>query len=349
MTESTRRSTLEIPWKTIFKLLAAAALVWLWLTLIQWVLIVIVAVLIAVTLNPLVVRFERMGMPRAGAAVTVGLIIIAVVAGLMWLTWASLSEQASYLADRFRATEGDLVRLVPPWVRTAAGIEQGDTVQSFAAPYAARLGESVVNAVTVSLLGFVLTLYLLIEASATREWLMAFVPRAKRARVRQTLSECERIIFAYVAGNFITSVIATATTFVALWWLKVPAALLLAIIAGLSDFLPVIGFVLGAFPTILLALTVSSTTALLAAGFYLAYNTIETYLISPWAYGGRLKLSNVAVILAFVIGGEVAGVIGALIALPVAAAYPAIERIWLREQLPDETVREHAAIESEGD
>jgi predicted PurR-regulated permease PerM len=248
------------------------------------------------------------------------------------------------VGDRFRATEGDLLKLAPPWVRTAIGAEDGDTLQSLLAPFAARVGQSVISAIAVTLMGFVLTLYLLIEASATRDWLLAFVPEAKRGRVQQTLTECERIIFAYVSGNFITSLIATVTTFAALTWLQVPAALLLAIIAGLSDFLPVIGFILGAVPTILLALTVSPMTALLAAAFYLGYNTIENYLISPWAYGGRLKLSNVAVLLAFVIGAEVAGVIGALIALPIAALYPTIERIWLREQLPRETVTEHRAL-----
>jgi predicted PurR-regulated permease PerM len=267
--------------------------------------------------------------------------MVATVAVLVWLTWTSLSEQAAYVAQRFRESEGDVLGILPAWVREAAGVKEGDTIQSVVAPYAARVGQSVVSAVVVTLLGFVLTLYLLIEAKPTREWVLAFVPNAYRGRVEQTLSECERIIFAYVAGNFLTSMIATVTTFAALSWLGVPAALLLALIAGVSDFLPVIGFILGAFPTILLALTVSGTTALLAAAFYLAYNTIENYVISPWAYAGRLRLSNVAVILAFVIGGEVAGVIGALIALPVAAAYPAIERIWLREQLPDETVREH--------
>ena len=69
--------------------------------------------------------------------------------------------------------------------------------------------------------------------------------------------------------------------------------------------------------------------------------------ISPWAYGDRMKLSNLAVILAFVIGAQLAGVIGALIALPIAAIYPAIERIWLRQQVGEETVREHQAIEGE--
>ena len=73
--------------------------------------------------------------------------------------------------------------------------------------------------------------------------------------------------------------------------------------------------------------------------------TVENYLIAPRAYGDRLKLSNVAVVLAFVVGAEVAGVIGALIALPVAAIYPSIEKIWLRETLPEDTVREHKAIE----
>ena len=58
-----------------------------------------------------------------------------------------------------------------------------------------------------------------------------------------------------------------------------------------------------------------------------------------------MRLSNLAVILAFVVGAEVAGVIGALIALPIAAIYPAIEEIWLREKLGDETVKEHTEIE----
>ena len=78
---------------------------------------------------------------------------------------------------------------------------------------------------------------------------------------------------------------------------------------------------------------------------YVAYHTIENYLIAPWVYGDRLKLSNVAVVLAFAVGAELAGVVGALIALPIAAAYPAVERIWLRERLGEQVVQEHAAIE----
>jgi predicted PurR-regulated permease PerM len=127
--------------------------------------------------------------------------------------------------------------------------------------------------------------------------------------------------------------------------LKVPAALLLAVLAGVCDFIPVLGFIVSSIPAILLAMTVSGTAALLVVAAYAAYHAIENYLIGPWAYGGRLRLSNVAVVLAFVVGAEIAGVIGALIALPVAAIYPSIEKIWLRETLPEGTVQEHKEIE----
>src|SRR6185503_11427075 len=156
---------------------------------------------------------------------------------------------------------------------------------------------------------------------------------------------CVRVILAYVAGNVITSIFATMFVLVVLSVLKVPAALLLAVLAGVCDFIPVLGFIVSSIPAILLGMTVSSTTALLVVAAYVAYHAIENYLIGPWAYGGRLKLSNLAVVLAFVIGGEVAGVIGALIALPIAAIYPSIEHIWLRDQLGNVTVEEHKALE----
>jgi predicted PurR-regulated permease PerM len=340
--------SLEIPWRTIFKLMAAAALIWLWLTLESLVLVLIVALLLAVTLNPLVEWFEGRGLPRWAASVAVGLMVLAAVGGFLWLTWASLSDQARYAVQYLNNVEGDVIGKLPAWVRDAIGIQNQGEMRSWIAPVAMRVGQSASSALVVTLLGFVLTLYLLIEGHTTRDWLVAFVPRSRRGKVEQTFVECERVIFAYVAGNVILSVIAFTCTLIALWLLKVPAALLLAVVAGVSDFLPVVGFLLGAIPTILIALTVSVPTAIIVAGFYIAYNTVETYVLGPWAYGDRLKLSNVAVILAFVIGAEIAGVIGALIALPVAAIYPAIERIWLREQLAEDTVREHKAIEQNG-
>jgi predicted PurR-regulated permease PerM len=306
----------------------------------------IVAVLLAVTLDPVVEWLERRGgLPRWGAALAVGFGVVALLGGFLWLTYASLSTQATYLMEHFGEFERNALDKLPDWARKTVGASRPDDVQSYVAGYALRLVRSVVSALVVTMLGFILTLYLLIEGRATRDWLIAYVPESKRPRAEQTLTECQRVIFAYVAGNVITSVFATVFVLVVLSVLKVPAALLLAVLAGVCDFIPVLGFIVSSVPAILLAMTVSGSAALIVVAAYVAYHAAENYLIGPWAYGDRLKLSNLAVVLAFVVGAEVAGVIGALIALPVAAIYPSIEGIWLREALPEGTVREHKAIE----
>jgi predicted PurR-regulated permease PerM len=79
--------------------------------------------------------------------------------------------------------------------------------------------------------------------------------------------------------------------------------------------------------------------------FNAAYNAVETYYISPKVYGNQLRLSSLAVILAFAIGAELGGVIGALVALPIAAMYPTIETIWLADRLAPEVTADHRRIE----
>jgi len=345
MPDPQRRVAIVIPWRTILKILAAAAIVWLWLKLVEMMLVLVVAVLLAVTLNPVVRWLERRGLPRWGAALSVGLALVAVVGGFLWMTWASLSSQAAYVASHFDNFQRDAMKKLPGWMRNAVGGSNLDELQSRVSAYALSFARSVVSAVVVSALGFILMLYFLIEGQETRDWLIAFVPAAYRPKLNQTLVECERVIFAYVAGNVITSIFAAVVVGVSMSLLQVPAALLLAVIAGVCDFVPVIGFIASSAPAILLGLTVSTNTGLAVAAVFVTYHAIENYVIGPWAYGDRLKLSNIAVVLAFVVGAEIAGVIGALIALPVAAVYPAIERIWLREKLPEETVVEHRQIE----
>jgi predicted PurR-regulated permease PerM len=340
-----RRVAVYVPWRTLFKLIAAVALVWLWLKLVQVVPVLIVAALLAVTLNPIVTWLEGRGWKRALATLFVGFVLVAAIGGFLWATWASLADQVRYVTEHFSELEHNVVGTVPGWMRDAIGNQDIGAIESEIAGFALRVGQSAASAVVVTLVGFILTLYLLIEGGPTLDWLVAFVPRRHRQRAEQTLVECERVIFAYVAGNVITSIFAAVFVLVALSLLKVPAALLLALLAGVCDFIPVIGFIVSSVPAILLGLTVSGTTALIVTGLYVAYHVVENYILAPWAYGDRLKLSDLAVVLAFIVGAEVAGVVGALIALPVAAAYPAIERIWLREKLADGTVREHKAIE----
>jgi predicted PurR-regulated permease PerM len=124
-----------------------------------------------------------------------------------------------------------------------------------------------------------------------------------------------------------------------------PGARSLGLLTGVFDFIPVIGVFLTAVAMILLALTVSMWTAIATATFNAAYSAVGTYSISPKVYGNQLRLPSLAVILAFAIGAELGGVIGALVALPIAAMYPTIETIWLADRLAPEVTADHRRIE----
>lgn len=346
MPDRTRdRLALELPWRTVFKILAVLALVWCWLHLVQLFLLLVVAVLLAVTLDPLVQRLQQRGLPRWGGSTIVVVAVVAVIIGFGVFTSTQLSGQARMVGTQLQKAEQELIERIPEGIRSQISTDQaGANVQSYIGPLVVRLMRGVGGALIIFALAAILTLYLLIEGDTTYRWLLAFVPKERRPKVNQTAIECQRVIFGYVAGNVATSVFATIFVLMVLSVLKVPAALLLALLAGVCDFVPVLGFILSAVPAVVLALTVSAPTALVVVLLYIAYHTLENYLIAPWVYGDRLQLSNLAVVIAFAVGAELAGVVGALIALPIAAAYPAIERIWLREKLGDEVVQEHRAV-----
>jgi len=105
-----------------------------------------------------------------------------------------------------------------------------------------------------------------------------------------------------------------------------------------------VGFFLACAPAMVMAATQSVTLSLAMIPIYGGYHILENYFVGPRIYGGRLQLSNVAVLVAFAIGAALGGVVGALLAMPIAATYPTIEKLWLRDQLGDDVVAEHEAV-----
>ncbi|HKH73401.1 MAG TPA: AI-2E family transporter [Vicinamibacterales bacterium] len=341
MAETRSRLVFDIQVRTIFKIAAAIALLWCLWQLYALILLLIVAVILAVALDVPVSWLERQKFSRTNAALLVSTTLVVIVGAFVWLTWSTLTSQWQYLTTQLPKTISEAGRYLPSWMYTSlTGRESQAALESFGL----RVGQSLAYAGALIVLGFFVMVYLLIDAERTRAWIVAFFPQRRREQVERTMAESREVIWAYAVGNVVTSICATVVTLIGLIVLDVPAALLLALIAGISDFVPVVGFILSLLPAAALALLVSPQTTMITIVLYIAYNTIENYFISPWAYGKQLQLSNLAVVIAFAVGAELAGVIGALIALPVAALYPTVERIWLREQLPHETVSEHTAL-----
>ncbi|HEY7190286.1 MAG TPA: AI-2E family transporter [Vicinamibacterales bacterium] len=341
MPDAQQQLVIDVRPRTVFKVAASLALLWCLWHLAGIILLLVVAVILAVALDGPVSWIERRNISRPAASVLVSGAIAITVIVFLWLTWSSLTSQWQYLTTQLAAVADDVGRRVPQWIFPTL---QNKDWASALEPYALGVGQSIVTALMLIALGFFVTIYLLIDGKRTLAWIVAFFPGDHREKVARTVAESRDVIVAYARGNVLTSIFAASWVLIWMIILHVPAALLLAVIAGIADFVPVLGFVASAIPAIALAFTVSPRTALSTLLLWVIYHAIENYFVAPWAYGKRLKLSDLAVILAFVVGADLAGVIGALIALPIAALYPTIERIWLREQLPRETVREHRAL-----
>ena len=129
-----RHTAVEIPWRTIFRVLAAAVLVWLWFQLYQVVLLVVVAGLLAVTLNPAVRRLVQHGWPQWLAAVVVSVGLLSIVAGFLVITWSSLSEQARFAMQNISGIEQDVVKRLPAWMRNSVRPPSSGDVTSYLAP-----------------------------------------------------------------------------------------------------------------------------------------------------------------------------------------------------------------------
>jgi predicted PurR-regulated permease PerM len=127
---------------------------------------------------------------------------------------------------------------------------------------------------------------------------------------------------AYMIGNLIISLIAGVTSFVCLFILDVPYALALALVVAITDLLPMIGATLGAAICVLVSAVTSDLwpTTIVLIIFFVVYQQLENYLIAPRVMRNSVDLPAIAVLLAALIGGTLLGLVGALMAIPVAAA-----------------------------
>jgi predicted PurR-regulated permease PerM len=339
-----RQISLRLPWATLLKVLLAVALVSVWSRLAWVLMILLTAVIVAVGLAPAVKSLERRRMPTWAAAWGLVAVIVSVLFGFFYLTWASLITEAHGLGDRLTTIEHDIVGRTPPAILdllTRSGQQPGP---SLLAPLLTGLGRGLLSAAAAFTLAWILVAYLLIEAGPTYRWVRGFVPERLRTRFDATAADAYQVAYGFVAGNVVTSVCAGVYFYASLRLLGVPAALLLAVLAFFCDFIPVVGFFVSSVPALVMAATKSTGVVVFVAALYLVYHLIENYLIAPRVYGGRLRLSNLAILLAFAIGAEVGGVIGAILALPIAALYPTVERHWLEHQFGEDVVEEHARV-----
>jgi predicted PurR-regulated permease PerM len=181
-------------------------------------------------------------------------------------------------------------------------------------------GELVLSTVSFILVVLVLSIYFLVGLPRIKVFAYQLVPHSRRPRVILIGDEILAKVGGYVLGNFITSVIAGLGTYFWLLAWGVPYPILLGMFVAFLDLIPVIGSTVGGAVVSLVALTVSLPVAVATLAFYIVYRLAEDYLIVPRVMGRTVQVPAIVSLIAVLIGGVLMGIIGALVAIPVAAA-----------------------------
>lgn len=285
-----------------------------------------VALFLAIGLEP-AVRWLNRWIPRAAAVVAVILISLGVVAGFVAAAIPPLVSQSaqfiqllphylSQLQDR-SSLLGRLNAQFHAQQRIEA-VLSGKGQDIFGGLLGA--GQVVLSATASVATVLVLTIYFLADLPRIRQLIYRLMPNSRRPRAILIGDEMFAKVGAFVLGNLATSFLAGAATFIWLLIFGVPYPLLLALMVALLDLVPIVGSTIGGIIVSLVALSVSLPIALATAGFYIVFRILEDYLIVPKIIGKAVEVPATVTVVAVLFGGAVLGIIGALIAIPIAAA-----------------------------
>lgn len=285
------------------------------------------ALFIAVGLDPVVGWLTRRGVPR-WAAVTTVLVAVAGVIGIFLATAIPpLTSQTTALAHQIPTYIHQLQNHNSELGKLNDKYQIQKRLTSLLTSKGSSLiggvlgaGELVLSTFSEILAVIVLTIYFLAGLPSIKLLFYKLVPHSRRPRVILITDEITVKVGGYVLGNVLTSAIAGFGTFIWLIIFHVPYPVLLALLVAILDLIPVIGSTVGGFIVTLVALTVSLPTAIFTLAFYVVYRLAEDYLIVPRIMGRTVEVPAVVSLVAVLLGGVLLGIVGALIAIPVAAA-----------------------------
>ncbi|MGZ6275955.1 MAG: AI-2E family transporter, partial [Syntrophales bacterium] len=211
-----------------------------------------------------------------------------------------------------------------------------DTLMKSSAALAFAFSTRVLKVFVYSLGAIFLALYMMIDRDRLRGGLFAIVPRSHHIRLSRVMMNLETIVGGYIRGQVITCALMAVFMFILLVACGVPNALAIAVFGGVADVLPYIGIFLTMVPAVVAALARGPAVTVIVLVLMLAYEEFESRVLVPVVYGRALRIPSSIVLLSLIAGTTLLGIVGALIALPVAAAIlMLIEE--LRVELPGET------------
>ncbi|WP_433307816.1 AI-2E family transporter [Actinoplanes sp. CA-030573] len=295
--------------------------------------LIFIASFLAIGLNPAITRLRRWGVPRGGAVAIVALVVLGLLVGGIAALVPPLVTQTN-----------ELIHNVPGYVQQ---LQRNETINELVVRY--NIMEKVTSAVNAGTVGnavggvvggtklifgtifntltvLVLTIYFMAAFDRLRESAYSLVPASRRNRVRLLTDEILTKVGAYMVGALAIAVVAGASSFVLAMVLGLAYPFALAVVVAVCDLIPQIGATLGAIIVSLVGFASSLTAGIVCVVFFIVYQQVENYLIYPNVMRRSVKVSDVAAVVAALLGVALFGVVGALVAIPMVAAVQLIIR-----------------------
>ena len=292
------------------------------------------ALFLAAGLDPAVTWLTSRGLRRWQAVLVTLAVLVGAIAGFLAAaipplaaqTTALIHELPSYL-NTLRDHNSQIGKLdaqyhIEDRIRTLLQTKGGSLIGGVLGA-----GEVVLSTFSSIVVVAVLAIYFLADMPRIKLLAYRLAPHSRRARVILIGDEIFAKVGGFVLGNFVTSVIAGIGTYIWLVIFGVPYPILLSLLVAFLDLIPVIGSTIGGAIVTLVALTVSLPVAIATLGFYIAYRLAEDYFVVPRVMGKTVEVPAAVSVVALLVGGALMGIIGALVAIPAAAAL----RLFLQE------------------
>jgi predicted PurR-regulated permease PerM len=324
---------------------AILAVIWISRQVLTWIL---VSIFLTLALNPAVEFFQRRGIPRRGmAAALTSLLTLGAIIALGSLFIPTLVSEARGFAEALPGYVNDVSEGRGPLGRLAARYELEQRVREAidtgggAARVLGLSGTAI--AVTKGVLTFIvavvtiafMTFFMLLEGPAWMDRFYALLPDESRERWRGIGRDIYQTVGGYVTGNLLISVIAGITSTIVLLIMGVPYAVALGVLVAILDLIPLAGATLAAIIVSAIAFIHSIPAGIVVLVFFIVYQQVENHLLQPLVYSRTVQLSPLAILISVLIGAKIAGVLGALAAIPVAGTIQVLLLAWLAQRRGD--------------
>jgi predicted PurR-regulated permease PerM len=332
--------------RTILRILVVAIVVaivleviWIARGVITW---IVIALFLALALDPLVSFFQRRASLKRGLAIAAAYaVVLLAIVGIGASFVPKLVNEVNGFVDATPGYVKDLTKgrgrlgFLERKYHVVEKVEKEVKKPNFTkrvlglSGTAVAVTKGVVTAIVATLTIVVLTFFMLLEGRGWVDRFYGLLPEPSQPRWRAVGHDIYRTVGGYVTGNLLISLIAGASATVVLLIMGVPYAVALGLLVALLDLIPLAGATIAAVLVATVAFLHSVPAEIVVVVFFIVYQQVENHFLQPVIYGRTVQLSPLAVLISVLIGAELAGVLGALAAIPVAGSIQVILRDWL--------------------